>query len=164
MKYLTAGLLNAVPEILCHTVFEEVLLQVDRDAFQELFLPDVNREHSKDCKPRSIAFSETSRTGVPDAALEYDSASKIWLIIFASGQSTSMGCDESLASSARALERASEMNDECTFHSGKTLRTRSAIAIEQAPTNGVSLVYNPCQSEVNIKTSRGSPRIMTSPI
>lgn len=139
MKYPTAGLLNTIPEILCHTVFEKVLLEVDRNTFQELFLADVDRQHAEDCKKskqRSIASLKIPRSGVPDAALEYDSASKIWLIIFASGQSTSMGCDESFASSARALERASEMNEECTFHSGKTLRIRSAV--EQAATTGVS--------------------------
>ena len=45
-----------------------------------------------------------------------------WLIMFASGHATSMGCEESLESSARAEASASDMKDECTFHSGKTLR------------------------------------------
>jgi hypothetical protein len=39
----------------------------------------------------------------PEAAFEYERASNIWLIWLASGHSTSMGCEESLASRARAL-------------------------------------------------------------
>ena len=45
--------------------------------------------------------------------------------MFASGQATSIGWEESLESRARADARASEMKAEWTFHSGKTLTTES---------------------------------------
>ena len=44
-----------------------------------------------------------------------------WLIWLASGQSTSIGWDESFASRLSALFRCSEMKLESTFHSGNTL-------------------------------------------
>lgn len=49
---------------------------------------------------------------------------RTWLIWFASGQSTSIGCEDSLASSRSASFRCSVMNSESTFHSGKTLAHR----------------------------------------
>ncbi len=56
-----------------------------------------------------------------------------WLIWFASGHSTSIGCEDNLASSSKASLRWLLMNSVYTFHSGKILRrrewSRSRVAI-----------------------------------
>ena len=43
----TAGLLDTLPEILSDAIAEEVLLEVDGYALEELVYPNVYREHAK---------------------------------------------------------------------------------------------------------------------
>ena len=66
-----------LPKILGNTAAEQVILEVKRDAFEELVLADMRGQHAEDCTKISKRMGCQTERDVPDAAFEYDRLSKI---------------------------------------------------------------------------------------
>ena len=63
----TAGLLDTLPEILRNAIAEEMLLEVDGYALEELVYPNVYREHAKywreNVQQRHLSHNTSTHTG-----------------------------------------------------------------------------------------------------
>ena len=54
-----------------------MLLEVQRNAFEELLLADKLQQHAKHYRHLSVAFPELTNMGALEATVEYDNESKI---------------------------------------------------------------------------------------